>query len=85
MSCSGAATFRLDPCGGAAVAFDIPILQLVAYSSLTCASVLVASVSAMFGYRQNFGWKPILFHTGLGYDPTLANSKKLYVDIDFEV
>ena len=48
------------------LAFDVPTLQLIAYSALTFASITVASVSAVFGYHQNFGWKPIILPTGHG-------------------
>jgi hypothetical protein len=42
------------------VSFDIPTVQLIAYSALTCASVIVATVSVVLAYRQNFGWPPIV-------------------------
>lgn len=45
----------------------IQLAQLVAYSMLTLSSILVASVSLMFGYRQNFGWKPIALVTSHGF------------------
>jgi hypothetical protein len=45
------------------VSFDVPTLQLIAYSALTCASVIVAAVSLILGYRQNFGWPPIVLVT----------------------
>jgi hypothetical protein len=45
---------------------EAPILQLVAYTCLTGASVVVATVSALFGYRQNFGWSPIVLVTSHG-------------------
>jgi hypothetical protein len=43
---------------------DTPTLQLIAYSSLTLASVVVSVTSLVIGFRQNFGWKPILLYTG---------------------
>jgi hypothetical protein len=49
------------------LAFDVPTLQLIAYSALTCASVFVASVSAIMGYHQNFGWKPFILLKSHGY------------------
>ena len=42
---------------------EISVLQLIAYVALTMASVTITAVSALFGYRQNFGWKPILLTT----------------------
>jgi hypothetical protein len=45
---------------------DTPLLQLVAYISLTVASITVATVSAIFGYRQNYGWRPLALVTGHG-------------------
>lgn len=45
---------------------EVPILQLVAYSCLTLASVTVATVSAIFGYRSNYGWRPIALVTSHG-------------------
>lgn len=41
-------------------------MQLIAYVSLTLASVVIASVSLFLGYRQNFGWKPIVLVVGSG-------------------
>jgi hypothetical protein len=45
---------------------DTPTLQLIAYVSLTLASVTVALTSLFMAYRQNFGWKPILFIISVG-------------------
>lgn len=44
----------------------IAILQFIAYASLTLASLTVASVSLLFAFRQNFGWKPIVLPTSYG-------------------
>ncbi len=63
--------------------FDIPTLQLIAYSALTCASVIVASVSLIFGYHQNFGWKPILFPTSIEIGHVGDNKYRL--NIEFKV
>jgi hypothetical protein len=49
------------------LAFDVPTLQLIAYSALTCASVIVASVSGLLAFRQSIGWKPIVFPTSHGF------------------
>ena len=51
------------------------LLQLVAYTSLTVASVTVATVSAIFGYRQNYGWKPIALVTSHGLSGTGGSNK----------
>jgi hypothetical protein len=44
-----------------AIPNDTPTLQLIAYVSLTLSTVFVAATSLIIAYRQNFGWKPILF------------------------
>jgi hypothetical protein len=41
-------------------------LQLVAYVSLMLSSVVVALTSLFIAYRQNFGWKPIVFLSSFG-------------------
>src|SRR4051812_38123321 len=38
-----------------------PVFQLLAYMTLTLVSVLVAIFSAVFTYRNSFGWKPLAF------------------------
>jgi hypothetical protein len=48
------------------MASALPIVQLIAYVMLTLASVVVASVSALFAYRNNFGWKPLVLVVGQG-------------------
>ena len=45
---------------------DTQTLQLIAYVSLTLSSVIVASTSLFIAYRQNFGWKPIVFLSSYG-------------------
>ena len=40
---------------------DTQTLQLMAYVTLTLSSVIVAGTSLFIAYRQNFGWKPIIF------------------------
>jgi hypothetical protein len=71
-----------------------PTLQLIAYVSLTLASVIVAVTSLFMAYRQNFGWKPILFITSVGggrgshgYSVTMEfefwNRKKYPINITF--
>jgi hypothetical protein len=43
--------------------FDTPILQLISYIALTCASVTVAAVSCYTAYRQHRGWRPVVLVT----------------------
>jgi hypothetical protein len=45
---------------------DTATLQLMAYVALTLSSVIVASSSLFIAYRQNFGWKPIVFASSYG-------------------
>src|SRR5262249_22871031 len=48
-----------------------PTMQWVASTALTLASITVATVAAIFSYRQNYGWKPILLvltHSFFGHD-----------------
>jgi hypothetical protein len=45
---------------------DTPTLQLIAYIALTLASVTVAATSGFMAYRQNFGWKPVIFIMRVG-------------------
>jgi hypothetical protein len=37
---------------------DVQIWQIIASATLALASVIVAAASALFSYRNNFGWKP---------------------------
>lgn len=46
--------------------YDTPTLQLVAYVGLTVSSIIVACSSLFMAYRQNFGWKPIVFASSYG-------------------
>jgi hypothetical protein len=52
--------------------FDVPTLQLVSYTALTCASITVAAVSCYTAYRQHRGWKPIILMTHRGRNETLS-------------
>lgn len=52
--------------------FDVPTLQLISYTALTCASVTVAAVSCYTAYRQHRGWKPIILMTHHGRSKTLS-------------
>jgi hypothetical protein len=63
---------------------DTPTLQLIAYSSLTLASVIVATTSALIGFRQNFGWRPTLLVTGIGVSG-VAGSTSYNGKVTFEL
>jgi hypothetical protein len=45
---------------------DTQSLQLMAYVALTLSSIIVASTSLFIAYRQNFGWRPIVFASSYG-------------------
>jgi len=62
----------------------MPILQLVAYTCLTGASVVVAIVSALFGYRQNFGWSPMVLVTSHGLGAGRDDRDRFQALLDFE-
>jgi hypothetical protein len=60
---------------------DTQTLQLTAYVALTLSSIIVASSSLFIAYRQNFGWRPIVFASSYGG----GGGKFGYtVSIDFE-
>lgn len=63
---------------------DASIIQLVAYTCLTGASVIVAIVSALFGYRQNFGWSPIVLVTSHGIGAGGEDTNRFEALLDFE-
>lgn len=63
---------------------QITILQLIAYCALTLASVIVAIVSAVFGYRSNYGWHPLLIVTNHGFSG-VGGSKVHNAQITFEL
>jgi hypothetical protein len=44
---------------------EVAAVQLIAYISLTIASITVAVTTAVIGYRQLYGWKPTVFVTGV--------------------
>ncbi|WP_300393165.1 hypothetical protein [Henriciella sp.] len=45
---------------------ELAIAQFIAYVTLTLTGITVAVVSLRFSYRQNFGWKPLVFVPGHG-------------------
>lgn len=53
-----------------------PVAQVVAYTTLTFTSLIVAMVSLRFSFRQNFGWKPILIVATHGLQGKPAKSGK---------
>jgi hypothetical protein len=62
---------------------DTQTLQLTAYVALTLSSIIVATTSLFIAYRQNFGWKPIIFPSSCGGGG--AGKHGYTVSIDFEV
>jgi hypothetical protein len=62
----------------------VPVLQLIAYTSLTIASITVAGVSAFFAYRQNFGWSPVILilYRGIERDSDDSN-EVVYLEFEF--
>lgn len=58
--------------------------QIVANMTLATAAFCVAVASAIFSYRDNFGWKPVILFTakGIKYAPDSAN---IYIILCFEV
>jgi len=48
---------------------DTAVLQLVAYTALTLASVSIAGAAVAFAYRHNFGWKPLVLITDYSVAP----------------
>lgn len=53
-----------------------PVAQVLAYTTLTLTSIIVATVSLRFSYRQNFGWKPILIVATHGMNAKPVTSDK---------
>lgn len=64
---------------------ETPILQLIAYVSLTLGSVIVASVSLFVAYRQNRGWKPVLIVTTRGSGLIMPDPKSLEFNKEFQL
>jgi hypothetical protein len=44
---------------------EVAAVQLIAYTSLTIASITVAVTTAFIGYRQLYGWRPTVIVTGV--------------------
>lgn len=49
---------------------NLALAQFIAYVCLTITSVIVATVSLRFSYRQNFGWRPIMLISRYGLEGT---------------
>jgi hypothetical protein len=66
---------------------DVPTMQLIAYTTLTAASVTVAVVASIFSYYQNYGWTPVIlvlaqwFGDDAGIDFEFWNRRKYPVVI----
>lgn len=54
---------------------NVAIAQFIAYVCLTLTSIIVASVSLRFAYRQNFGWKPLLLVSTHGMESEFGEGK----------
>lgn len=66
---------------------NAPVAQFIAYTCLTVTSVIVASVSLRFSFRQNFGWQPILLVASHGLQGGSHTGEKMVFEITllFEV
>ena len=63
---------------------ELAVYQLIAYVSLTIASLTVALTSAVIGYWQIFGWQPTVFVTGIGVSRIAGGSAHM-AKVTFEV
>ena len=62
----------------------VPLMQFVSSSLLTLMSIVVALVALHFGFRNNFGWEPIVLLVSNG--TTGTGDKELgKIDVEFEV
>lgn len=63
----------------------LQIAQFIAYVALTLTGVTVAAASLFISYRNNFGWKPVLFMSGKGIKGDSADDGgRMYALMDFE-
>lgn len=65
--------------------FDLAAMQWVTSTALTLTSVTIALVAVTFGYRQNFGWKPVILVLGHGASGGPSQADDYLAHIDFEV
>ena len=63
---------------------EIGVAQFIAYVALTASSLTVAIVSVTLAYRQNFGWKPLVFVTSHGLQTQPIPSNVYFATLDFE-
>ena len=63
---------------------ELAIAQFVAYVTLTITGLTVSVVSLVFSYRNNFGWKPIMFAVTQGLKG-LGGEKSYFLVFEFEV
>jgi hypothetical protein len=75
-----------DECQGAVnmPVFDLSAMQWVASTALTLASVTIAFVAATFGYRQNYGWKPVILVLSHGFSGGPSEKDDYIAHINFE-
>jgi hypothetical protein len=63
----------------------IQIAQFIAYVSLTVTGVTVAAASLFISYRNNFGWKPVVFISSMGFKGDSANDGgRMYARMSLE-
>jgi hypothetical protein len=63
---------------------DAAAMQWIASTALTLAGVAIASVAATFGYRQNYGWKPVVLVTSHGFGGIGRNTESFDATCQFE-
>lgn len=64
---------------------SVPLLQLIAYSTLTLASVMVASIALYLAYWQHVGGRPIVLVFSMGLRVTGEKRDRVSVVMSFEV
>jgi hypothetical protein len=62
----------------------LPIVQLIAYVTLTLASIIIGAVSAFIAYRSNFSWKPLVLVTSHGFRGK-GGSQLVDASIEYEI
>jgi hypothetical protein len=63
--------------------FDLAAMQWITSTALTLGSVTIAFVVATFGYRQNYGWKPVILVLSQGVSEPSSGECEAY--LEFEV
>lgn len=64
---------------------ELAIAQFIASVALTLASITIATVSAVFAYRNNFGWEPIALATSIWLHGKSDGSKTYKGAVHFEI